>query len=414
MFDRIRLRLTLGYVGILALILVLFGAAVVGFFSLQVTAQQDQMLTREAEDRQNLFYGGDYAGNENTSGSDVFGWSAIRPDGRLLARTSTGSDLGLPYAGPARQATREGKVVEGTVNGPEDKVRLVSLPVTRSGEVVAVVQTAQSRELVQDTVKRLVLVLLLLGGLALALAAAGGLIMAARSMRPVRDAFDKQRAFIADASHELKTPLTLIRADAEVAARNPASPDARDLLEHLLGETDRMSTILSDLLVLARLDAGQLPISRERFDLATVITETTDRFAARASAESVELIVDVADKLPVRGDRERAGQIIAALLDNALKNTPEGGRVTVTGKLYHDRAEVGASDTGPGIAPEHLPRVFDRFYKAEAARTREGGGTGLGLAIARDLARAQGGDLTAENTATGAVFRFSMPPARRS
>ncbi|MGB3635263.1 MAG: HAMP domain-containing sensor histidine kinase [Rubrobacteraceae bacterium] len=413
MFERIRLRLTLGYVGILALILVLFGGAVVVLFSLQVTLQQDQMLTREAEERQSLFYSGDFAGNETTGGSDVFGWSAISPDDRLLARTSTGSDLGLPYSSPARQAIREGKGIEDTVDGPEGKVRLVSLPVTRSGEVVAVIQTAQSRNLVSDTVQRLVLVLLFLGVLALALAAVGGLIMSARSMRPVRKAFEKQRAFIADASHELKTPLTLIRADAEVTARNPESPKARELLDHLLGETDRMNTILSDLLVLARLDAGQLPISRERFDLATVITETTDRFAARASAEGVVLVVDVADKLPVRGDRERAGQIVAALLDNALKNTPEGGRVTVTGKLHNNRAEVGVSDTGAGIAPEHLPYVFDRFYKAEAARTREGGGTGLGLAIARDFARAQDGDLTAETTSSGAVFHFSLPPAPR-
>lgn len=413
MFDRIRIRLTIGYVGILALILILFGVVVVAGFYRQVTAQQDQFLTREAESKRTLLYERGYSKNEYAGGSNEFGWTAVSPDGRLLANTSSGADLGLPQVGLARRAIREGNSVPATVEGPEGDVRVVSLPVRSSGTVVAVVQTAQSRGVALDTVKRLVFVLLPIGALALALAAAGGLLMSARSMRPIRNAFDKQRTFVADASHELKTPLTLIRADAEVVARDPSSPDARNLMEHLLSETDRMNGVLSDLLTLARLDAGQLPVSRERFDLATVVMETTDRFAARASAVDVGLFVDVSEKLFVRGDRERTGQILAALLDNALKNTPEGGRVTVTGNLHHNRAEVSISDTGPGIGPEHLPHVFDRFYRAEAARTREGGGTGLGLAIARDLARAQAGDLKAGSTEQGAVFRLSLPASNK-
>src|SRR5215208_1240821 len=103
-------------------------------------------------------------------------------------------------------------------------------------------------------------------------------------MRPVRDAFDRQRVFIADASHELKTPLTLIRADAEVVIRDPTKPSALALMSHLLTETDRMNTLLSDLLLLARLDAGELAVAHEPFDLADTLTEAADRFAARASA----------------------------------------------------------------------------------------------------------------------------------
>jgi len=235
-------------------------------------------------------------------------------------------------------------------------------------------------------------------------------------MRPVRDAFERQRAFIADASHELKTPLTLIRADAEVLSRGAKDPDDAELFDDLLGETDRMSALLSDLLTLARLDAGKLAVAREPFSLAAVITESTERFAARAGAEGKRLEVRLDDpesgKLLALGDPERAAQVLAALLDNALRFVPQGGLITIEGReADRGRVEAAVADTGPGVPPEDLPHVFDRFYRAEEARTRKGGGTGLGLAIARDLARAQSGNLSAENTPDGARFTLTIPAA---
>ncbi len=413
MFNRIRVRLTLGYVGILTLILLLFSVIVVVGFWYVVTALQDRQLAREAESKKSIVYGG-ASGNAYAGGSNEFGWSAVGPDGRPLARISTGSDLGLPYTGLARQAARGEEMIPETVEGPGGGVRVVSLPVVRSGKVVAVVQVAQSRRVVRDAVNGFVLVLLPIGVLALVLAAIGGLFMSGRAMRPIRNAFDKQRAFVADASHELKTPLTLIRADAEVLARTPRDRDDSDLLENLLLETDRMDALLSDLLVLARLDAGKLAVTREPFNLTEVLTETADRFGARASVEDVRLEIEVPGKLFVRGDRERTRQILAALLDNALRHTPPEGTITVAGRPNGSRTEASITDSGPGVPLGHSSHLFDRFYRAEAARTRKGGGTGLGLAIARDLARAQGGDLTAGAAkGSGAVFRLSLPAAPR-
>ena len=410
MFARSRASIALGYVSILALILVLFGVAVGLGFWYTVNDLQDEQLVGEAEKRRSIVSsGGAYSG-----GSDEFGWSAVSPDGRPLARVTTGSALGLPYASLARQAARERRMIPATVQGPEGAVRLVSLPVERSGTVVAVVQVAQPREVVRNAVYRFISVLVPTEILALVLATIGGLFVSGRAMRPISDAFDKQRTFVADASHELKTPLTLIKIDAEMMARTPKSGDDEEFLGHLLSETDRMDEILSDLLVLARLDSGELAVAREPFNLADTVVETADRFAKRAAARGVRLAVETSGKLPARGDAERTGQVLAALLDNALRHTPEGGLVTVDCRYRDGSAETEVRDSGPGIPQEHLRRVFDRFYRGEAAHTsgESARSTGLGLSIARGLVRAQGGDLTAENAeGGGALFRLSLPTA---
>jgi signal transduction histidine kinase len=229
-------------------------------------------------------------------------------------------------------------------------------------------------------------------------------------MQPVKDSFQRQRTFVADASHELKTPLALVRINADVIKRNPTDPENLWVVEDQLSEIDRMDRLLSDLLTLARLDAGRLDVEDKPFDVTIVAGETAGRFLARAAEEGVRLEVEVPDELPARGDPEKTGQILAALLDNAMRYTPKGGRITVSGRLLDGRVEASVTDTGPGIAAEHLPHIFARFYRAEAARTRAGGGTGLGLSIARDLARAQDGDLLAGNVPDGgASFTLRLP-----
>ncbi len=414
MLDRIRRRLTMGYVGVLALILTLFSTIVVASFYHQSVAQQDELLAQRAQsEAKDLFYG-NLERKLVSDNSEEYGWVALDPAGRVLDLDPTARSLGLPSVGLAKMTVKREKAVAGTIRGPDGDVRVVSIPVVQSGVIVGVMQSARSFGPVRETVRTLALVLGPIGLGALALAAAGGLFVSRRAMRPVRDAFDRQRTFIADASHELKTPLTLIRADAEVLLRGMTNPDDRELVEDLLGETDRMSAVLSDLLILARLDAGKLAVAREIFDLGATVAETAERFGARANARDVRLEVRSTGELPVRGDPERTAQILAALLDNALRFTPPGVGVKVSARAQDGRACATVTDTGPGIAPEHLPRVFDRFYRAEASRTRSeaGGGTGLGLSIARELARAQGGELTAANAPDGgARFTLSLPNA---
>ncbi len=408
--SSIRLRLTAGYVGIFALLVLLLGVVAIFGFSRELTKQQDELLAQEARNTtKNLL-----EGNKSevlASKSKEFGWIALDLDGDVMDNNFTTAPLGLPSEDLFEATLKEEEMVAATVQGTNSSARVVSMPMYESGEMVGVMQYARSLRRVQETVDELVLVLLPLGIGGLGLAAIGGAYMAGRAVRPVRESFERQRAFIADASHELKTPLTLIRVDTEVLQSGLENPDERELADEVLAETDRMSAILSDLLTMARLDAGVLEVARKPFDLCNLLKEETERFKVRATREGIRLEVRAPDELLASGDPARTGQILAALLDNALRFTPSGGSVEVTAREQDGRVEATVRDTGSGISPEHLPHIFERFYRAEAARGRaDGGGTGIGLAFAQGLARAQEGDLEAANAKDGgAVFRLKLP-----
>src|SRR3712207_4491543 len=368
--NSIRLRLTAGYVSIFALLVLLLGVVAIFGFSRELTKQQDELLAQEARNTtKNLL-----EGNKSevlASKSEEFGWIALDPEGNVMDKNFTTAPLGLPSEDLFEETLKEEEMVAATVQGTNSSARVVSMPMYESGEMVGVMQYARSLRRVQETVDELVLVLLPLGIGGLGLAAIGGAYMAGRAVRPVRESFERQRAFIADASHELKTPLTLIRVDTEVLQSGLENPDDRELAGEVLAETDRMSTILSDLLTMARLDAGVLDVARKPFDLSNLIREEAERFKVRATREEIRLEVRVPDELLANGDPARTGQILAALLDNALRFTPSGGRVEVAARGQNDRVEATVTDTGPGIPPEHLPHIFERFYRAEAARDRK-------------------------------------------
>ena len=443
MFEHIRRRLTLGYVGIFALILVVIGVVAVASFARQAATQQDELLEQKAQGTSDWVRGpalgrylegrepregpggreldGPVGPIESSTDPDIGVVALVPPEdangeGEVLASSPSSSTFGLPFGESARRAAQEGETLIETVDGPEgEALRVVSVPMTGiRGEGVAVVQAVQSRRVVREAVGSLMLILVPVGFAGLLLSGVGGLYMSRRAMRPVKDSFQRQRTFIADASHELKTPLALVRINADVMKRSPTDPQNREVIEDQLAEIDRMDALLSDLLVLARLDAERLEVEKKPFDLSVVAAETAGRFLKRASEEGIRLEVEVPEELPVRGDPERSAQILAALLDNAMRYTPKGGSVSVCGRRADGGAEASVKDTGPGIPPEHLPRIFDRFYRVEEARTRASGGMGLGLSIARHLARAQGGELAAENgskgkVGTGAIFRLRLP-----
>jgi heavy metal sensor kinase len=204
--------------------------------------------------------------------------------------------------------------------------------------------------------------------------------------------FAEIRRFTADASHELRTPLTAIRTETEVAlGKSLTTTDYHFLLGSILEECQRLTRLTDQLLTLCREDAGKMPPLREPVDLTRLVEVVVETM--RPLAEVKRLQIDTAGNGPLRihGDATRLRQVFYNLLDNAIKYTPEGGKIEIQlGKSNH-AAVVRLRDTGIGIAPEHLPHVFDRFYRVDKARSREEGGTGLGLSIVQSIVTAHGG-----------------------
>jgi heavy metal sensor kinase len=206
--------------------------------------------------------------------------------------------------------------------------------------------------------------------------------------------FAEIRRFTADASHELRTPLTIIRTEAEVALGGPStSADHQHLLGSILEECERLTRLTDQLLTLSREDAGVARQVREPLDLANLLSGVVDTMRTVAEAKSVKLHWGGSAAVPMRGDETRLRQVFYNLVDNAIKYTPEGGRVEVRAETADQVAVVTVRDTGIGIAPEHLPHVFDRFYRVDKARTRAEGGTGLGLSIAKMIVTTHGGQI---------------------
>jgi signal transduction histidine kinase len=234
--------------------------------------------------------------------------------------------------------------------------------------------------------------------------------LAGRSLAPAHAAWEKQQAFVANASHELRTPLTLVRATAEVAQRGLPTDDARHgMLGDILSECDHMGRLVEDLLLLSRLDSHALRLQRHPLEASELLTDVQRQVGRLAGEQRVRLdLGSVNGRL--LGDPARLRQVLLILLDNALRHTPAGGRVTLAAAPAGRSVEITVADTGTGIAPEHLPHLFDRFYRADPARGGEG--TGLGLAIARSLITAQGGQISVHSqSGSGTTVTVRLPAA---
>ena len=281
------------------------------------------------------------------------------------------------------QAAKQGTTTPSTVTVSKDQFALLTEPIKDSkGNIVGVIQVAKPLSSVAETLNNLERQLAIASGVALLLGAIVALLMANKSLRPLRLAFTKQREFVADASHELRTPLTLIRTNAEAwLRRTPPSP-AGEYARHILEEVDQLGALVRDLTTLALADARQLHLEPRAVDVSDVIRELIDHTTPLVEERRLRLRSDLEPVL-IDADPARLRQLLLILLDNALAHTLAGGEVSVSTRRSGGKARVVVEDTGSGIAAEDLPHIFERFYRADKARSREQGGTGLGLAIAK-------------------------------
>jgi signal transduction histidine kinase len=294
--------------------------------------------------------------------------------------------------GPAA-AARNGQSSATQVATPKDLFLVATRPITNAKKppkVIGILQVAQPISWVNDALSRLVRQLVLASVVGIILGALASLLMATRSLRPIGRAFQRQREFVADASHELRTPLTLIRTNVEAWLRR-ASGANRVYARNVVEEVEQLNRIVGDLTTLALADARQLRIERQPIELNEVVRDLMTQTEPLAEARGVQIQPELNGGARVDADLGRVRQLLLILIDNALTHTPSGGRVSVGVVRENGHARVTVADNGEGIPAADLPHIFERFYRADKARTRENGGSGLGLAIAKWIVDAHKG-----------------------
>jgi histidine kinase len=222
-----------------------------------------------------------------------------------------------------------------------------------------------------------------------------------------------RRELLADVTHELKTPLASIKGYMEGLHDGviPASDETFHLIAH---EASRLQRLVQDLQELSRVEAGSVPIHLQASDPCRMVEAAVERMRPQFAEKEITLTDDLPSSLPmVNADPDRVGQVLTNLLGNALQNTPSGGCVAIGAADKHGTVEIAVQDNGVGIAPEHLERIFQRFYRVDKSRSRSSGGSGIGLTICRYLVEAHGGRIWAESPGLGrgTVFRFTLPVA---
>ena len=465
----IRLRLTLWYMLILFALLGVLGFAVVNIFAAALQDNVDRTLDDTASQVVAVSSATSVLGEVRLNvpvEADVFRAAGlylqvIDLNGQVVRRSASLGQYDRPL--DPESLTPEAAIanLRRDVYISQAHLRVLTAPVGLSpGQLLGYLQVGVSLQTSDEALTQLQRILILGGAVGLVLAGAGGAFLASRALKPIdtithtaitiTDAgdlsrrvpapntldevgrlaniinrmlarletlFRSQQRFTADVSHELRTPLTTIRGNVDLIRRTRIADDAS--LDAIQSETERMTRLVSDLLLLAQADAG-LPVRREPVSLDTILLDVYRQISV--IAHGVDVRIGDEDAVDVMGDADRLKQLFLNLTDNAVRYTPAGGCVTLSLKRDAGWAQFSVSDTGPGIPPEHLPHIFDRFYRVDKARSRResgragawGGGAGLGLSIAQWIVQSHGGRIDVRSEAgQGTTFMVYLPELKR-
>src|SRR5918992_1027519 len=457
----IRLRLTLWYVALLAIILAVFIASVYLLLRQSLYRHLDESMLNQANALLDVVQ---YEGDRLSLPSEVSEMDRSQDEDFVRLFDASGNLLGFDNSAALEQVPVDAKVVANTFQGEsitrsvktsenDDLMRVITLPIIRDEDIVGVLEVGQSEEDVSDTLTSLLYVMMLAYPLALLAASFDGVFLAGRALSPIDNitrtarhisaeglkqrlnlrlpddevgrlartfdemiarldnAFQRQRRFTADASHELRTPLTIIKGQIDVSLQRDREPGAyRQVLQAINAEVDRLIRLTGSLLTLTRADAGQISLRFEDVDVAEVVTGVFEQIRSAASDKGVECQLDPGPPAMIRGDQDLLLQLMLNLSDNAIRYTPSGGQVALGWRVNKDQVQLWVQDTGIGISQEHLPHLFDRFYRVDKARSRAEGGVGLGLAISHWIAEAHQGSVHVESApGKGSTFTVLLP-----
>lgn len=417
MIRRARLRLTLWYAGIFILIILALGGS--AYWTLQRSLSEEvdrgvetvvdawlSTAPRRLEELRPLDIEREYEGDT----ADVF-LVVFRADGAVVANPSDVEAEEFLEEGLVATALR-GRAVWATVREHGVNLRVLAVPITDEGRIIGVVVGGRSLESHEHQVQLLLTVLGGVGVVGLAMSILGGYIVAGRALRPIAEAYDRQRRFVGDASHELRSPLAVIRASSELLLREPLAERERESAQEILDTSVEATTLVEDLLEVARLSGS----SARRVGVAdpsTVAEDVVDHLAPLLEDHGTAVRVTGSAR-PMSftpGDLRRT---LRALLENVLAHTPPGTPVEIVVREDGRDAVITVRDHGPGVPPGAVETLFDAFTRVDAARTPTTGHAGLGLTIARRLVEANGASISARNHPDGGLeFTIRAPAARR-
>ncbi len=447
----LRVRLTLWYGTALALILVVFTVVLYGVTARGLKAQVDRSLEDSADVAvRSLMEGGLGPFIQFEDLSDRFPELAVvdkffqilSPTGLTNIRSPNIQSRDIPLTEDQLQHAKAGKTRTESVRYPgEPPLRMIAVPIILNGTLVNIVRVGTSLQPVEDTLKRLLLVLLVSLPVALIVSLAGGWFLAGRALRPVESitqaaqriaggdlsqrlsappssdeigrlaatfndmiarldvSFRQVRQFGTDASHELRTPLTVLKGETELALRRPrAAEDYRLVLESSLEEIDRMSRIVDELFFLSRADLGEVKMESLPVRLDALLEDVHRQASLLGQDRNVQVLLGSLAPCTVQGDELRLRELLLNLVDNAVKYSRVGGQVELSLTCEGQAARLSVTDHGIGIPPEAVPRIYDRFYRSDNARAHAKSGTGLGLAISKWIAEFHHGRIEVQST----------------
>jgi signal transduction histidine kinase len=413
--SQLRIRLTIWYVGVFALVMIAFGLATLFITTREISLELDRSLNNAVDAVIKASKIREREGPPGKTHVDALDVLYI-PDRNLYLFDARGGpghpdtaapwvreiaiEAGLHGFARAEHLNREeGATWRGVARG---------FPL-RDGRVHVAVATADVVEL-EDSYPNVILGFGVATLAALLLAGAGGWVLVQRSIDPVEQAFASMRKFMADAAHELRTPVSVVKGHAEVALRRPRQvPDYVDALGAIHAEAGRLASVLENVLMISRTDAGAWPIAHESVFLDDIALDAADAARALGEQKSVQVTVEHLDEVAMRGDPGLLRQLMMILLDNAVKFTPEGGSVEISVTREADEGILSVRDTGPGIPAEMVPQVFERFIRGADARDKTGG-AGLGLSIGKWIATAHNAKISVHNRPGGGTdMRVTFP-----
>lgn len=458
----IKWKLTLWYGGVLTLILVVFSSGVYTYFRNSLQKSIDTKIRSIGEVLSSSMtegQGQSVFGNFERYLENVLG---RKPKGKLIQIMDASGKIGakmsdiegetLPTSFSTLERALGGETVYETIEGARPRLRMITIPILENKKVISIVQVGTSLEDTDETLKKLLIIMLISIPTSISATIAVGYFMAKKALRPVdqirraavkisssnlderidigkrrdeltrlaqtfnamigrlKDAFQRIHQFSIDVSHELKTPLTILKGETEVALRKDRNnEDYKRLLKSNLEEVDRMSRIIDDLLLLSKADMKDTKLNMENIVLRDLLVDVCIDMRIFADNKGVELMVNELEDVKVPGDELKLRRMFCNIVENGIKYNLKGGRVAVSSRLNNGYVYVDVEDNGIGITEEDVKYMFDRFYRADRSRKRESG-SGLGLSISKWIAEAHKGSIEVKSTPSqGSLFTIKLP-----